>query len=206
MAKRDFMPKKDRAALAMHDKFTAEMVARGATLGFSPAQIAAHVSANAAFHAVMDESTTIKAAAKANTSKKNATRKSVDALIRRDARWLKSGPNYSTSDGISFGIIGHEPAVDLKTSKPQLRGKDLGSGRVQLRYKKLTSHGVNIYCQRGEETEWRLLRRSIDPPFVDVRPMLVEGKPELRRYRCRYCLHDEDIGEWSDVTVVSCAP
>jgi hypothetical protein len=190
----------------MHDQFTAQMVARGAALGFSPAQITAHVSANAAFHAVMDERTAIKAAAKANTSKKNATRKSVDALIRRDARWLKASPGYSSSDGVSFGIIGHEPSIDLKVAKPRMRGKDLGRGRVHLRYKKLTSHGVNIYCQRGEETAWKLLMFDGNPPAFDERKLLVEGQPEMRRYRCRYVLHDEEIGELSDVVVVSCAP
>ncbi|MGZ4987157.1 MAG: hypothetical protein ACXWBP_03870 [Limisphaerales bacterium] len=206
MAKMDYMPKRDAAALAMHDRFTAEMVARGAALGFSPAQIAAHVSANAAFHEVMAERTALRAAAKANTSKKNATRKTVDALIRRDARWMKTGPAYKPEDGFSFGIVGHEPSVDLKTSKPKLRGKDLGRGRVQLRYKKLTSHGVKIYGQRDDETEWKLLLYDNNPPAFDEREMLVAGKPELRRYRCRYVLHDEEIGDWSDVTVVSCAP
>jgi hypothetical protein len=206
MAKMDYMPKSDGAALAMHDRFTAEMVARGASFGFSPAQIAAHVSANAAFHDVMAERTAIRAAAKANTSKKNATRKMAEALIRRDARWMKTGPTYKPEDGISFGIVGHEPSVDLKTSKPKLHGKDLGRGRVQLRYKKLTSHGVNVYSQRGDETEWKLLSRDTDPPAFDERPLLVEGKPELRRYRCRYVLHDEEIGEWSDVVEISCAP
>ncbi|MDB6058680.1 MAG: hypothetical protein JWO95_2524, partial [Verrucomicrobiales bacterium] len=40
MAKRDFMPRQDSAALVFHDVFTNEMVANGAALGFSPAEIA----------------------------------------------------------------------------------------------------------------------------------------------------------------------
>ena len=105
-----------------------------------------------------------------------------------------------------MGIVGHDQRVDLQTAKPQLHGRDLGRGRVELRYKKSLSQGVNIYSQRDGETEWKLLRRDMDPPFVDERPMLVDGKPELRHYRCRYVLHDEEIGHVSDVVVVSCAP
>jgi hypothetical protein len=44
------------------------------------------------------------------------------------------------------------------------------------------------------------------PPFSDEREMLVAGKPELRRYRGRFVVHDEEIGEWSDVVEISCAP
>jgi hypothetical protein len=206
MAKRDFMPRKDGVALAFHDQFTSEMVAKGAALGFSPAEIAEVVADNAAFHADFTNATVTKAAAKAAVKKKDATRRAADARVRAFGRRITAGEGYDVARGKSFGIVGHEPSVNLREAKPKLHGKDLGRGRVQLRYNKSISQGVNIYSQRGDETEWKLLTRDLRPPAFDERPLLVAGKPELRRYRCRYVVRDEEIGDWSNVTVVSCAP
>jgi hypothetical protein len=40
-------------------------------------------------------------------------------------------------------------------------------------------------------------------PFVDARPPLAAGQPEMRRYRLRYVDHDEPVGDYSDVIVVT---
>jgi hypothetical protein len=46
----------------------------------------------------------------------------------------------------------------------------------------------------------------VHPPYVDNRPLLVAGKPEVRRYRCRYILSDVEIGVPSDEVVVTAQP
>ena len=43
-------------------------------------------------------------------------------------------------------------------------------------------------------------------PYVDNRPCLVAGQPEVRRYKCIYVTHDAEIGQFSDEVPVSCAP
>jgi hypothetical protein len=44
------------------------------------------------------------------------------------------------------------------------------------------------------------------PPYVDNRPMLSAGKPELREYKVVYVESDAEIGLFSDWVVVNCAP
>src|SRR5436190_14360299 len=159
MAKGDYVPKVDAGSLAWHDQFTRAMADHGAELNFSPAEIAEVVADNAEYHADYSDAVIKKAAAKSANAKKDATR---DRVIKRARRYGGRGkvqPGYNEGLGKIFGIVGHEPTVDLQTSKPRLRAKDLGRGRVQLRYNKSISQGVNIYCQRGDETEWKLWTR-----------------------------------------------
>lgn len=40
-------------------------------------------------------------------------------------------------------------------------------------------------------------------PFIDPRPPLEAGKPELRRYRKSYMLKDEPVGELSYIASVN---
>jgi hypothetical protein len=65
---------------------------------------------------------------------------------------------------------------------------------------------VNIYCQRENDTGWTKLARDLGSPYVDNRPLLQSGKPELRRYTAVYMTKDDEIGKYSNEVVVSCAP
>lgn len=48
------------------------------------------------------------------------------------------------------------------------------------------------------------LARDTSSPYVDIRPMLVAGKPENRQYKAIYVQADGEIGQASDiVTLVS---
>jgi hypothetical protein len=87
-----------------------------------------------------------------------------------------------------------------------LTGIDQTDGRVILSYTKFNSDGVNIYCQRENDTDWVLLVRATKLPYIDNRPLLHIGKPELRRYTAVYMLKDQEIGKFSDDLVINCAP
>jgi hypothetical protein len=36
------------------------------------------------------------------------------------------------------------------------------------------------------------------PPYVDTTPLAAAGKPEIREYRIRAVINDEEIGDYSD--------
>jgi hypothetical protein len=44
------------------------------------------------------------------------------------------------------------------------------------------------------------------PPYVDNRPMLVAGKPELREYKAVFVVGDQEVSQFSDEITVNCAP
>jgi len=87
-----------------------------------------------------------------------------------------------------------------------LSGIDQTNGVVTLNFSKYNSDGVNIYSKRENDADWVLLTRASVSPFVDTRPLLEAGKPELRDYCATYILKDKEIGNYSDEVVVNCTP
>ena len=65
---------------------------------------------------------------------------------------------------------------------------------------------MNLNCQRDGDATFLFLARDTSSPYVDNRPLLVAGKPEVRRYRCRYIIDDVEIGLPSDEVVVTAQP
>lgn len=78
-------------------------------------------------------------------------------------------------------------------------------GRVVLKWKKGPLEGVNVYGQRGTETEWLLLGRDNRPPFEDLRPLAARGVPEVRRYRVVGVVADREVTPPSDTVAISIA-
>lgn len=65
---------------------------------------------------------------------------------------------------------------------------------------------MNIYSQRDGDTDFKLLGRDSHPPFVDTRPLLVAGKPELRQYRAIFVVGDQEVSQFSDNLTINCSP
>lgn len=128
--------------------------------------------------------------------------------------------------GSLLGIEGPQDTTDLTTSKATLAGVDQTGGVVELDFDKSISDGVNIYAKRDGDADFVFLARDAPParhsslcrtgtrrtrseggsPYIDNRPLLAVGKPELREYKAVYVLSDAEIGLFSDEVVVKCAP
>ena len=68
------------------------------------------------------------------------------------------------------------------------------------------SHGINLYSLRDGESGFSFLACDSASPYLDNGPLLVAGKPEVRQYRAQYVLSDQEVGNYSDEMVVTCAP
>lgn len=76
-------------------------------------------------------------------------------------------------------------------------------GRVVLRWRKGPLDGINVYGQRGSETQWLLLGRDNRPPYDDLRPLEKPGVAEQRRYRVVGVINDQEVTPVSDVVSVT---
>ncbi len=61
-------------------------------------------------------------------------------------------------------------------------------------------------CQRAGETTWTMLGTDTSSPYLDSRPPLVAGQPEVRRYRLRYVVNDVPVGNYSAVASITTVP
>jgi hypothetical protein len=119
---------------------------------------------------------------------------------------LARGANaHTTALGESLGIEGPEDTTDLSNAQPTLEGRSQGGGLVEISFNKSTSEGVNLCSQREGEALFSFLARDTASPYLDNRPLLVADKPEVRQYRAKYVVGDQEVGNYSDEMVVSCA-
>ncbi len=206
MPKTDFIPTADNHFLIWLDRFVANVQLRAANYGLQEAdvmQLQAYVSD---LHARVAKASDASAAAKQATADKNSSRKNVESQVRALARRIKAHPAYTIGDGDHLGVEGPKISIDLSTVKPVLEGADQTGGQVELAFNKSKSDGINIYCQREGDVDWVLLGRATVSPYLDKRPLLTIGKPELRRYTAVYMQKDQEVGLFSDDLVINCAP
>ena len=202
MAKSTFIPQSDHDFLIWMEHFIANLTPDLSTA----ADLAALKAAFEVFSSKITQSTAAAASAKQATAEKNDSRDNSESLIRAMAKQIKARNDYTEGLGAQLGIVGPEHLFDLTTAHPDLTGIDQTAGRVILYFTKVNSDGVNIYCQREYDTDWVLLIRATTSPYIDNRPLLQIGKPELRRYTAVYMLKDQEIGQFSDDLVITCAP
>jgi hypothetical protein len=202
MPKSTFIPHSDHDFLIWMEHFIANLTPDLSTT----ADLAALKAACEVFSSKITQSTAAAASAKQATAEKNDSRYSSETLIRAMAKQIKARNDYTEGLGAQLGIVGPEHLFDLSTAHPNLTGIDQTAGRVILYFTKANSDGVNIYSQREYDTDWVLLIRATTSPYIDNRPLLQIGKPELRRYTAVYMLKDQDIGQFSDDLMITCAP
>ena len=106
----------------------------------------------------------------------------------------------------AHSIEGPKGAVQAVNLQPTISASAQPGGVVTIKFNKGGSDGVNIYSQRDGDTTFVFLARDTSSPYVDNRPLLVAGKPEVRRYHCRYIRKDQEIGLPSDDVTVTTRP
>ncbi len=120
---------------------------------------------------------------------------------RELAAYIKSHMNYVTADGLDLGI---EPVVEpAQSMKPTARCQAVNGSGVRITVKKDGHDAVSVSCRRGSETVATKLGVFTRATFLDERPNLVAGQPEVREYTFQYVDADVPVGEVSDVCRVT---
>lgn len=206
MKKKDFVPKTQLGYLAWQDHLAATLPGHAVTLGLTVGDTGDLTTRNTGLHEQYDDvqatQNTAKAAVAAFAVAEAAGRLADRNLVAR----IKLSPNYTAAIGQTLGVIGAEDTTDLSTGKPTLVALDKLGGTVEVQFNKSISAGVDVYSKRDGDADFVFLARDTQSPYVDNRPLLVAGKPELRRYKGVYIQNDGHIGGFSDETVVNCQP
>jgi hypothetical protein len=128
--------------------------------------------------------------------------------LRRLIQRIKAAPNYTQTIGEQLDIIGPEKSspADDPASKPTAKALAQPGSHVRIEFNKSVFDGVSIEARRKGETEWTPLGQDLFSPFIDTRPPVQSGTPEVREYRLRYLLRDEAVGQWSDIISVTTTP
>jgi hypothetical protein len=125
--------------------------------------------------------------------------------LRQLVQRIKNAPAYTADIGEALGITGKDDgnAVDPATAKPTARAIALPGGQVRIEFNKSIFDGVYIESRRQGESGWTFIGIDLYSPFIDARPPLQAGTPEVREYRLRFYDADAPIGQWSDTISVT---
>lgn len=206
MPKYDYLPRSDGNLLLWHDRFKSSLLTLKDQLGLHEEEISVIINDNEELHSSITAANVASAAAHHAISAKFATCNHSSNNTRTLVRRIKTLPGYTEAIGNLLGIIGAESIVDFSELKPILKAVDQTGGVVELSFSKSRSEGINLYCQRENDSEFVFLSRLTQTHFIDNRPLLIAGKPELRRYTAVYVKKDLEVGQFSDDLIVNCAP
>ena len=118
---------------------------------------------------------------------------------------MKLSANYTEAIGTDLGIVGSEVTEKAlpKFSADLLQG--MGCQCVKLTFYKYTHMGVYLEGRRAAGS-WELLGIDTESPYLDERPLLAAGAPEVREYRMRFWDKGTPNGDWTDVVKVTVSP
>lgn len=123
---------------------------------------------------------------------------------------IKSSPGYTDTIGQDLNIIGPAaaPSTSFVKTTPDAKltvVQGATNKAVRLDFKKYGHMGVYIECKRGAG-EFEFVAIDTESPYLDDRPLLVAGTPEVRQYRLRYWDKGTPNGDWSDVDSITVGP
>ncbi len=85
--------------------------------------------------------------------------------------------------------------------------KSGSGGVVEIDFNLANSEGVNICSRRDGDADFiKFLAHDTSLSYVDNRPLLVAGKPELREYKAVFVVGDVEVSQFSDEITVNWAP
>ncbi|MBI3878567.1 MAG: hypothetical protein HY301_00685 [Verrucomicrobia bacterium] len=118
---------------------------------------------------------------------------------------MKLSGNYTEAIGTDLGIVGQQVTEKATPKFNATLEQGAGSQSVRLTFSKYTHMGVYIEARRGTAA-FDFLAIDTESPYLDDRPLLIAGTPEVREYRMRFWDKGTPNGDWTDVVKVTVYP
>lgn len=119
---------------------------------------------------------------------------------------LKLNKGMTDAIAVDLGIVGPEdvdnhPSPRFTTEVVQ----GMGQQAANMTFYKYSHQGVHIESRRGGG-DWTFVAIDTESPYLDGRPLLTAGQPEIREYRMRFWDKGTPNGDWTDVQKVTVSP
>lgn len=129
-----------------------------------------------------------------------------EGFLKKLIALIKLQPNYTETVGVGMGILTPKAARNDAEAFPKAKLKALDNSVVQIKWTKGKFDGVIVRSMRGDEETYKEIGRDNYSPYIDTRPPLEAGKPEVRRYQLLYMLEDKPVGQLSTIYEVVTNP
>ena len=119
---------------------------------------------------------------------------------------IKKSPGYTVEIGLQMGIVGEEDTAEATSPDFNLKAESgTGCQCVRIVFNKHGEEAVIIEERRAGGAGGFLAVDS-GSPYLDERPLLVAGQPEVREYRMRFYADNQGFGEWTPWKAVTVGP
>lgn len=118
------------------------------------------------------------------------------------AAYIKAQPNYTTAIGQETWLIGYAQTFNPSTWKPVLSCQ-FKAGHPVIVWKKAQAKALEIWVDRSDGKDFVFLAINFEPNTIDSASLPPSGTTALWKYKAIYILHDEQVGQWSDVLNVT---
>jgi hypothetical protein len=120
--------------------------------------------------------------------------------LRNSIAGIKTNAGCTADVAADLGIVGGADSFDPNTYIGEIRAVELTAPEhVTIKFGKARGNidGVNVYSRKQGTTDWKFLARDTQSPYVDTTPLATPGTPEVREYRVRGVINDDEIGDYS---------
>ena len=118
------------------------------------------------------------------------------------AAQIKTNNNYTEAIGMDCWLIGSKHIIDPSTWKPVL-SIQLQAGHPIIVWTKGKAAALEIWVERDVDSPFTRLTINTEPNTTDTWPLPAPGTSAMWKYKAIYLLHDEQVGQWSDVVSAS---
>lgn len=115
--------------------------------------------------------------------------------------------NYEEFIGIRLGILPkQQKALVINELEPKLKAKPLGQAKIEVRFVRGKTSGVNLYYKYSGGDKSYDLGRFFYSPAIVAFPLLDEKKPEQILLFARYLIGNDAVGNYSPMIELVVAP
>ena len=118
--------------------------------------------------------------------------------LKSMANIIKSNTAYVVDDGKNMGIEGAEQSIDEDALQPALKAEVVGSN-VIVSSPKSGTQGFEVWADRGTGT-FVFIGFSSGAKFTDMAAL--PAAAATWKYKAIYHLHNEQVGNWSNVIAI----
>lgn len=201
----DYIPRQRDARYLWYKNLSANVVAEAVKFGGVAADATAVKALADGIIAKYDATNTAQGAVDSARQIEGNTEAASVAQIRAKVKNWKTLAGYAASGSEAvLQLRGAEQVIQPQTNKVAIKLSPAPGG-VRVGFVKKGLEGVNIYMRLRGAATWRKIGMDTEPPYLDTTPLAQAGVPEAREYMVRGVLHDEEVGEDSDVASITFA-
>jgi hypothetical protein len=197
-----FYPTADGDVASYFNNVVTVLIALAPKYGTSPALITLLNNYNTEIPIAKSKSDADQQKAKASVQSKDELFSDARTDLMRELRRMNDLANFDEADAILMGIrkeIKDVTEQSKASSKAIISGITLMPEEVVIDWIKSKMDGVAIYSSL-DGVNFQQIDVDMRSPYGDKRKNKTAGVPEVRYYKLRYLLKDEQVGQFSDVS------